>query len=863
MIKQIFNLIFLSSINYYSLTAHPCIAFSDDTTKKHVYAYDPKYRASNTISVDIIHTNLYVKPIWDSSILVGKAKIILKPYFYSTDKIFLNARGMRINKILIKDSLNKKNNINFQYVYEHDSIKINLNKTISPDRLLIVTIDYISQPEKTKVGGSNAIKSDKGLYFINPKGQIPGKMPQIWTQGETQSNSVWFPTVDSPNEKMTHDIFITVDKKYTTLSNGLLVKSIVNKDGTKTDHWKMNLPHAPYLVMMGIGEFKKVLDKPWKKKEISYYVEPQYEPYAKVIFANTYKMIDFFSKKLNVDFPWQKYSQIICRDYVSGAMENTSATLHGEFLYQTDRDTIGGVNGEDVIAHELFHQWFGDLVTCESWSNLPLNESFATYGEYLWLEYAYGKDAADEHHYFSGQGYLNRHRTPDNNPPLIRFYYNHREEMFDGISYNKGGQVLHMLRKLVGDEAFFKSLNVYLTKNMFKHAEIHHLRLAFEEVTGMDLNWFFNQWFLYGGYPVLNVDKQYNETTKILTLKVKQTQPQEFPIYRLPLYVDIYTKTGVERKYIDIQQTEQTFTFSVNTKPLLINFDAERQLLAEINYSKTDDEYIYQFNHAPLWLDRYEALVKLKEKMDKKEVYEFFVNNVLKDKYESIRKQAISALKSKLENNNNLTKVLIDLFQNDPSPEVRAEILSVLSSVKMEEVTNLYLQTLNKEYSSKIINAALLGLNNNNKTLAAEYAKKFENDKSKKIITAILSIYADSGSESYWEFFNKHLTTYTGFESFVYISYLNRYLKNLNHSGTAIAAAKTLISYYQHSEKMTKFAIKKTIHDLINTWAEKEKNLKNALVSNQQNNEPVKNIEDQIRTVSETLNTLKKIAKNI
>ncbi|GAB4207835.1 MAG: hypothetical protein Fur0023_18960 [Bacteroidia bacterium] len=835
-----------------------------DTSKKHIYTYNSEYRSSNTLITDIIHTNLYVKPIWDSSILIGKAEIILKPYFYSTDKIFLNARGMRINSIKINDSKNK-NSIPFSYKYENDSIKIQLKNAIPSTQTLVVSIDYVAQPEKIKAGGSNAIQSDKGLFFINPKNTIPGKMPQIWTQGETQSNSVWFPTNDSPNEKMTHDIYITVDKKYTTLSNGLLVETKQNPDGTKTDHWKMGLPHAPYLVMMGIGEFKKITDKPWKNKEISYYVEPAYEPYAKAIFHNTYKMIDFFSSKLGVDFPWPKYAQIIVRDYVSGAMENTSATLHGEFLYQTGRDTVGGVNAEDVISHELFHQWFGDLVTCESWSNLPLNESFATYGEYLWKEHAYGRDAADEHHYFSARGYFARHSSPSTSHPLIRFFYDNREDMFDGISYNKGGQVLHMLRKLVGDDAFFQSLQLYLTKNMFKPVEIHHLRLAFEEVTGQDLNWFFNQWFIYGGHPQLTVQKNYDAKNKMLTITVEQQQPAEFPLYRLPLYVDIYTPKGVDRKYIDIQNARQTFTFSVDEPPLLVNFDAERQLLAEIKtYTKSDDEYLYQLQHAPLWLDRYESIKNLEKKISDKKITDAFINYGLKDKYEGIRSEIINILKNQISANESLKNKIISMAQTDPSPKVRSTALSALSVLSdSPEIKSLYLNALQKEYGADIISVALNGLNAIDKKTALEQAQKFENDKSKSIVMSILNIYADSGNEKYWPYFNKHISTFTGFEVFGYATALNKYIKNLNHSGTALAIAKTLYPVYQSSSGMTSFTLKKILKELDKNWSDKEKNLMNAIQQSKQNNEPTQNLEDQLRTVSETLKEIKNITNKL
>ncbi len=860
------NLILLSTISLnliLSTATYSSIQISDDSLKKRPYIYNPDYRASNTLIIDILHTNLYVKPIWDSSILIGKAEIIAKPYFYSTDKLFLNARGMRINKITLQDKPSKSI-IPFNYTYENDSLKFYLKKTIAPTQTIVITIDYIAQPEKIKTGGSAAIQSDKGLYFINPKGEIAGKMPQIWTQGETQSNSVWLPTVDSPNEKMTHDLYITVDKKYTTLSNGLLIETKLNKDGTKTDHWKMDLPHAPYLVMMGIGEFKKVIDKPWKGKEISYYVEPAYEKYAKAIFGNTYKMIDFYSNKLGIDFPWQKYSQIICRDYVSGAMENTSATLHGEFLYQTDRDTVGGVKAEDVIAHELFHQWFGDLVTCESWSNLPLNESFATYGEYLWEEYAHGRDAADEHHFNSRKGYLVN--KPDKNPPLIRFFYDNREEMFDNISYNKGGQVLHMLRKLVGDDAFFQSLKLYLTQNKFKTTEIHHLRLAFEETTGQDLNWFFNQWFFYSGHPSLNIEKKYDETNKILTLHIKQTQSNEYPIYRLPLYIDIYTSTSKERKWIDITQAEQTFTFSIYEKPLLVNFDAERQLLAEITYTKTNEEYMYQFEHAPLWMDRHEAITKLSEQLKKsndEKILNFLVEKGLNDKYDGIRINVINNLKPQIPSNNSIQEKLIKMAQKDPSPSVRAEAMRNLGLLKSDKIIQLYTNALEKEYSADLISAALYGLNELDKSQALKYAEKFATEKSKKIIMAVANIYADNGNEKYWDFFKTHLSTFTGFETFGFIATLNKYIKKLNNSGTAIAAAKTLSLYYKNSEKISQFAIKKTILDLVKAWDEKETNLKNALNTNKQNNEPTQNIEEQLKTVSETLKTLKDISKNL
>jgi aminopeptidase N len=439
------------------------------------------YQAAESRINDLLHTKLDVSFDWSKQYLYGKATITAKPYFYPTSKLILDARGMEIKEVsLLETIINSESSVKdkkkapvaetkttskkpLTYTYTDELLTIDLGKEYKNTEEYTIYIEYTAKPnELKKKGGSAAITDDKGLYFINPEGKEKNKPMEIWTQGETQSSSVWYPTIDHPNERQTQEIYMTVDKKYTTLSNGELIFSTDNGDGTRTDYWKAELPFAPYLSMMAVGEFAVVKDNPWRGKEVNYYVEKEFEPYAKAIFGNTAEMLEFYSNKLGVEYPWNKYSQVVVRDYVSGAMENVSATLHGEFMNTTDRELLDG-DHEDVIAHELFHQWFGDLVTCESWSNLPLNESFATYGEYLWIEHKYGLDAADLHSAQSRSGYLAE--SARKQVSLIRFQYDDKEDMFDGHSYNKGGQVLHMLRKYVGDDAFFASLKLYLQTN--------------------------------------------------------------------------------------------------------------------------------------------------------------------------------------------------------------------------------------------------------------------------------------------------------------------------------------------------------------------------------------------------------------
>ncbi len=594
------------------------------------------YRATVDKINNLIHTKLDVSFDYQKKRLNGKAWITLKPHFYHTDSLTLDAKGMDIRSVslVVNQKFQKLN-----YSYDSLKLKIKLDKTYSSKENYTVYIDYVAKPDELKAKGSAAITNAKGLYFINPDSTVQNKPIQIWTQGETESSSVWFPTLDSPNQKTTQEISITAPAKYTTLSNGVLVNKKNNKDGTRTDTWKMDKPHAPYLFMMAVGNFKIYQDK-WKNIPVDYYLEPEYAPYAKNIFGNTPEMMTFFSNKLGIDYPWDKYAQIVVRDFVSGAMENTTATIHGDFVQQTDRELLDGSAGEDVIAHELFHHWFGDYVTAESWSNLSVNESFADISETLWNEYKFGKDAGDAHNYEAMQAYLNNPSAKSKH--LIRFHYEDKEDMFDVVSYQKGGRILNMLRHDIGEDAFYKSLNLYLKSNAFKTGEAHQLRLAFEEVTGKDLNWFFNQWYFREGHPELNIKYNWNDATK--TQQVILSQNQKTDVFLLPMKIDIYVGGKKERHDYLMSKKTDTLNFTLYKKPDLVNVDADKIILAKKTDEKSLNEFAFQLENAPLYVDRLEALTAaLKNSNDA--IAQSIIQNALKDKYYKIRIKAIDALK--------------------------------------------------------------------------------------------------------------------------------------------------------------------------------------------------------------------------
>ena len=561
---------------------------------------DQQYRVTPTKINNLVHTKLDVHFDYTNQFLNGKEWVTLQPHFYPTESLRLDAKGMDIKQVSL---VNGEQMIPLKYSYDDHSLLIKLDRNYLSNEKYTIYLDYTAKPNLLKAQGSAAINDAKGLYFINPDERTPNTPRQIWTQGETEASSAWFPTIDRPNQKTTAEISMTVLDNYVSLSNGALSNKQKNSDGTRTDTWKMDLPHAPYLFMMAVGDFKIYQDK-YNNIPVDYYLEPKYAPYAKDIFGKTPAMMDFYSKILGVPYPWNKYAQIVCRDYVSGAMENTSATLHGEHVQKTKRELLDD-NQEVTIAHELFHQWFGDLVTAESWSNLTMNESFATFGEVIWREHDGGKDHGDKSRFEKLQSYLKSTKN-GKSPTLARYYYDDKEDMFDNISYAKGSLILYALKEQMGDEAFYQSLKKYLTDNSFKTGEPQQLRLAMEEVTGKDWAPYFNQWYYQGGHPILKITTRNGENSVILN--VAQIQDSTVQTFHLPLTVDIYTKNGKIRQTFQLNKRNAQFMIPLPAAVEFIDIDPEKTLVGEIQIDKSDADYLYQYEHAASFANRVGAI---------------------------------------------------------------------------------------------------------------------------------------------------------------------------------------------------------------------------------------------------------------
>ncbi len=737
----------------------------DDSTVE-----QPFYQASNTLSNDILHHKLNVRFDFEKKYLYGNATLRIKPYFNPVSTLILNARGMELKEV----SMIKNNSrFNLNYTYNNDSILIALDRAYKRNEVYEIYIDYIAKPDELKEGGSNAIVSDKGLYFINPSGIQKNKPTQIWTQGETQSNSVWFPTIDSPNERLTQELSITIDTAYTSLSNGLLISQVNNNDGTRTDYWKQNVSAAPYLTMMAIGKYHIEKDL-WRTLNVDYYVEPEYAVYAKNIFGNTPEMMEFFSNILGVPYTWEKFSQVVVRDYVSGAMENATAVIFGEFMHQSDRERLDG-DFEDVISHELFHHWFGDLVTCESWSNIPLNEAFATYGEYLWNEHKYGRAHAD----YNLNNNLNQYLSgaKQKQVPLIRYHYDSREDMFDVFSYQKGGHVLHMLRKYTGDDVFFAALNLYLETNKFKTVEIHQLRLAFEEISGEDLNWFFDQWFLREGHPELTIEHSYDEANKEIVVHCKQEQTKDWPTYRLPIDIDVYKDGNKVRHRIVFSERDQRIRLSQASHPDLVLIDAERMLLGDINIKYNKEEWKNMLRFSSLFLDKYDAVQKIKKSYSQDEEAGNLIYNALSDSYSQIRKQAVVA-SSKWASSmgDKLKSTLNRMAIGDDKAWVRTAALKQLKeSFNDSSLINIAKQCI-YDSSYTVSGTAIEIVFDIDEEEGLRIANEFEQLNDKAYDPVLAGIFSNKDIEGKMNFFATALERNNGFSIFGLTQSLNKYV---------------------------------------------------------------------------------------
>ncbi|MFB3787889.1 MAG: M1 family aminopeptidase [bacterium] len=627
--------------------------------------YPRHYRPDRT--VDFEHLRLELKIFMNEKRVEGTARYDFRPIHDQVKYIRFDAMRMDIASVTCPSQPSLK------WTYSEDAVHVEFPAPLPLDATASLAIAYSVKPPQ-----SNPAWMDTGMYFTDSKHVVAETPDQMFTLNEPFGGSCWFPCADYPNDRMTTEMMVTVPKEMVTLSNGLLVDS--KEDGEwRTDHWKQKLPHAVYLVSLAAGRFGIVRDE-WRGIPVEYYVEAGKEADARPSLGKTPAMIEFFSNYLDYPYPYEKYAQVAVRYFNAGGMEHTTATtlFQGAVLDEEGR-LDNDVDG--LVAHELFHQWYGDLVTCQSWNDLWLNESFATYSEPLWIRHEKGQDAFLESVLDMMEGYIGS--SQGYTRPIVTNEYESPWEMFDSHSYPKGGSVLHMLRNQAGEDLFRKILNRFLVKHAPGLVSTADFMQVVEEVTGKPMDRFFEQWIYRPGHPKLKVEHQWIPERRQVKLVLTQTQEMKEgeAAFAFPLDIEIQTDGKTIRETIEISQKEETAFFDCPTPPLSVVIDPSLNVLMELEHEKPEDMLLRDLKNGSTIIVKIRAARALKDQKSD-QVIEALSQAVRSESFLRLRTTCVESLAAIP--GERVQNALIE-FSGDAEPKLRAAAVSALGNYYKDE----------------------------------------------------------------------------------------------------------------------------------------------------------------------------------
>lgn len=656
---------------------------------------------------DTRHIALDLRFDWEREQALGTATISFAPLTKNLQRVEFDAANMTFNSVKLS------NGAPLQYEADapHEKLRVTLDKVYQPSDVLTVVISY-----HTNGATPQSNTGQGGLIFIKPTTEEPGRPRQIWSQGESEWNHQWFPCFDHPNDFATTEMTATVEKPLMVISNGKLIEKKANPDGTQTFHWQMDEPHASYLTSIVVGEFATIEQANGNVPILSYVYTNQVEE-GKLTVARVPEMMKLFEERTGVKFPNAKYGQSFVYGF-GGGMENITATTMSDQTIHDARTELDKTQ-DDLLSHELAHSWFGDYVTCRSWSDIWLNESFASYFEGLWNEYHLGHDEFLYQDVKNNQdGYL-KAWAQGVRRPVVTKNYRDPDAVFDVYAYPRGAAVLHMLRKILGEDDWWRAINYYLRKHAHQPVETEQFRIAIEESTGQPLEWFFDEWVYKMGHPVFRVTQDYDPTAKTLTLKVRQEQKVDpenaYPqtrFFQTPVEIEIGTaqsKARIERVMIEPKE-EQSFVFKVDSEPLLVNFDYGRTLIKELTFDKTTDALLYQLKNDEDMLGRMWSLGQLAARAhdgataaaEKSRIVDAIGEALKNDKFRGMRQEAAEALSF-------ITgaeaRAALIAGTKDVDARVRAASITSLAKSNDPSLANVYMRMLD-DRSYETIKAA-------------------------------------------------------------------------------------------------------------------------------------------------------------
>ncbi|HSS21421.1 MAG TPA: M1 family aminopeptidase [Pyrinomonadaceae bacterium] len=659
---------------------------------------------------DTRHIALDLHFNWEREEVSGTETFVFKPLVANLHRIELDAAEMTVTSARMAGATLK---------YEMDlaaqKLRVELERPFQPTDEVTVVLEYHTNGPQTKLAGLVGAP----LRFIKPTPDEPMKPRQIWSQGESEYNHYWFPCYDHPNDFFSSEITATVEKPLSVISNGKLLETKENRDGTRSFHWKIDQPHAGYLTSIIIGEYVPITGD-YEGIPIVSNVYPDQVQEGKVTTARLTEMVKFFSEKTGVKYPYAKYAQTMAREF-GGGMENISATTQTDNMIHDARTELDS-NSDGLQSHELAHQWFGDYVTCRDWSDIWLNESFATYFQAMWDEHKLGRDDFLYSDVKANQdAYLKAWRAGKRRPIVTKNYAD-PDSVFDTYAYPRGGAVLHMLRQTLGEENWSRAINYYLRKYANQPVETEQFRIAVEESTGQALDWFFDQWLYKMGHPVFRVTQTYKPGSRELELSVEQLQKldttSQFPqvtLFQMPVKVEIVTQSGTKVQQIQIQaKQQQSFSFQVESKPLLVNFDYQGTLIKELEFDKTTDELAYQLTRDADVLGRVWALNQLRDRVrsagtaeaERQNVAARLARVLVDEKFWGVRVDAAEALG---ELKSSVARDALVAATKDTDARVRASAVTSLATFPDPSLAVLFTKLLGDQ-SYAVVKAAALAL---------------------------------------------------------------------------------------------------------------------------------------------------------
>ncbi len=633
--------------------------------------------------LDISHLEMHISFDEPAKQVMGTVleTVAILPQKNPVKEIRLDAVNMTVERVWLDEGHGRTMPLSFN---QNDSAKL----TVTLDRIHPDNVPFV-------IGVTYSAKPTKGMFFIEPDTFYTTKPEQIWTQGEGMENRNWIPMYDYPNVKATTDMFVTIRADQQALSNGHLVGKEKNKDGLVTWHWQEAKPYSTYLITLAIGDYKVVTDH-WRGKPVDYWVYPEYAKDAYRLFGLTPKMIEFYSDQTRVPYVWEKYDQVALADFMYGGMENVSATSMNDYIVHDRRADIDFHN-EGLIAHELAHQWFGDLVTCRSWIQIWLNESFATYFEAMFRQFNDGQAEFEEEMQGDANAGIQAEYELGKKPIIAANNYTAND-------YPRGAATLNMIRHILGDSGWWNSIHHYLTVHAYQPVETEDFKMAIEEATGQNLQWFFDEWLYKSGHPIYDVTYQYDDAAKQLDMTITQTQKRDTltGTFKMPIDVELTWPDGTSKvtTILDDDST-QSFTIPSPEKPAMVIFDKGNTIIKETHIHKTPEEWIYQLAHANAAIERtHAAQALLPDSMQQSEAaFEALKNAALHDPFWAVRQHALEGLGKWGDATHSISDVLAQLGRNDPQNDVR------ITAVELLGKWNEY--HLSKEFAEPILVAAV------------------------------------------------------------------------------------------------------------------------------------------------------------